>query len=62
MCPNGYFVNGFYRSNSDKIAGGINGGVHNLEKARCTRPNEAPPNGVIATTKIMLVEPLIKKG
>jgi len=41
-CPNGYFLNGFYRSNSDNIKGGTKGGLHNLEKARCTRPSTAP--------------------
>jgi len=33
-CPDGYFINGFYKS-SDKW-------IHNLEKAKCTRPVEAP--------------------
>lgn len=49
-CPRGYFLNGFYRSNSDKpnlkdkgkSVDVIKGGLHNLEKAKCSRPQTAP--------------------
>lgn len=34
VCPNGYFVRGFYRTDGDW--------VHNIEEAKCCKPNTFP--------------------